>query len=70
LSLADLHLAPMMVDFVTAEEGHAMLARHPELSAWWELMRSRLAIVETEPNYLTDSGSISIEQKQEATWWM
>ena len=49
LSLADLHLAPMMAYFTAAEEGRAVLACHPKLSAWWELMRYRSTFAATEP---------------------
>jgi glutathione S-transferase len=49
LTLADLHLAPMMAYFAKADEGRAVLARHPKLLAWWESMRTRTAIVTTEP---------------------
>jgi len=51
LSLADLHLAPMMAYFTAAGEGRAMLARHPRLSAWWNLIRARPVLVETEPKF-------------------
>ena len=49
LTLADLHLAPMMAYFAAAEEGSAILARHRKLSAWWNLMRSRPAFAATDP---------------------
>jgi glutathione S-transferase len=49
VSLADLHLAPMMAYFTAAEEGTSMLRRHEKLSAWWELMRKRPAFIATEP---------------------
>ena len=41
LSLADLHLAPM-IDYVRqAPEGAALLAAHPGLAAWWARMAAR-----------------------------
>jgi glutathione S-transferase len=49
LSLADLHLAPMMAYFVGAPEGRVVLNRYPVLSAWWELMRVRTVFVATDP---------------------
>jgi glutathione S-transferase len=49
LSLADLHLAPMMAYFVAAEEGSSMLAHHEKLSAWWASIRNLPAMVATDP---------------------
>jgi glutathione S-transferase len=49
LSLADLHLAPMMAYFTAADEGCAVLARLPKLSNWWNMMRHRPALVATDP---------------------
>jgi glutathione S-transferase len=49
LTLADLHLAPMIAYFDAAEEGRALLARHARLSKWWNEMSSRQSVVETEP---------------------
>jgi glutathione S-transferase len=49
LTLADLHLAPMMAYFSAAEEGRAELARHPKLSVWWDTMRVRPAFIATNP---------------------
>ncbi len=51
LTLADLHLAPMISLARRAAEGAALLARHPRLSAWWETMRDRpsLAATATRP---------------------
>nr|WP_310200729.1 glutathione S-transferase family protein [Ancylobacter sp. 3268] len=40
LSLADLHLAPMLDYFLKAAEGAAMVGEFPALAAWW----SRLAV--------------------------
>lgn len=41
VSLADLHLGPMMDYFTAAPDGAAMLARYPKLAGWWERMRER-----------------------------
>jgi glutathione S-transferase len=49
VSLADLHLAPMIAYFTMAPEGRAILARYPTLSAWWDVMRSRDSLVRTDP---------------------
>lgn len=51
LTLADLHLAPMISIGLRAAEGAALLARHPRLGAWWGEMRARpsLAATATRP---------------------
>lgn len=49
LSLADLHLGPMMAYFVAAPEGAAMLAGYPRLSAWWARMGARTAMIASDP---------------------
>lgn len=49
LSLADIHLAPMIAYFGAAEEGHAMLSRHVRLAEWWTEIRKRPSVVTTEP---------------------
>src|SRR5271166_6370948 len=43
-SLADFHLAPMMVYFTTAPEGAEALARYGKLSAWWCVMLERNSV--------------------------
>ena len=43
-SLADFHLAPMMVYFTTAPEGAEALARYRKLSAWWRVMLERNSV--------------------------
>jgi len=48
-SLADFHLAPMMAYFTAAPEGKNAVARHVKLSAWWEVMRRRNSLRETDP---------------------
>jgi glutathione S-transferase len=48
-SLADFHLAPMMAYFTAAPEGREGIVRHPKLSAWWEVMRRRNSLGETDP---------------------
>jgi glutathione S-transferase len=49
LSLADLHLAPMMAYFTASPEGREILAGQPRVSAWWELMRRRPSLAATDP---------------------
>lgn len=48
-SLADFHLAPMAAYFTAAPEGEQAMARHAKLSAWWEDMRQRSSLRETDP---------------------
>lgn len=49
LSLADLHLAPMIAYFALAPEGTDALARHPRLAAWHRTMTTRPAMAATDP---------------------
>jgi len=49
LSLADIHLAPMIAYFATAPEGAAMLSDYPRLAAWRSRMTARKAFQETQP---------------------
>lgn len=49
VSLADLHLGPMMAYFTAAPQGAAMLAAYPRLSAWWGRMRLRPAMLASDP---------------------
>jgi glutathione S-transferase len=48
-TLADLHAAPMIGCFVQADEGRAMLDKHPRLTAWWSRMEARASFEETRP---------------------
>jgi glutathione S-transferase len=50
LSLADLHLVPILDYFARTEDGRAALARHPRLSAWWERIERRPTVVGTRPS--------------------
>src|SRR5215211_6741462 len=47
LSLADLHLVPILDYFARTKDGHAALARHPRLSAWWGRIERRPSVVKT-----------------------
>lgn len=49
LSLADLHLLPMVAYFCEAPEGAALLARHPRLKSWFARMTARPSFAATEP---------------------
>ena len=49
LSLADIHLAPMMGYFVLAPEGGALLQKHTRLSDRWSALSQRSAFVATMP---------------------
>jgi glutathione S-transferase len=48
-SLADFHLAPMLAYFTLAPEGASALARYPRLTAWWDVVRCRASLVDTDP---------------------
>lgn len=47
LTLADLHLAPMMDFFLKTLEGRRMIGSFPLLGAWWERMRQRPSMLAT-----------------------
>ena len=49
LSLADLHLAPMVAYFTAAAEARGLLSSHPKLSAWWRAMQRRESLAATDP---------------------
>jgi glutathione S-transferase len=49
LSLADLHLAPVMAYFCATPEGQARLPQHPHLARWWGAVSSRPSMVKTQP---------------------
>ena len=49
VSLADLHLAPVLEYFAMTEPGRAALARRPRLGAWWGRMEQRPSMVKTRP---------------------
>jgi glutathione S-transferase len=49
LTLADLHAAPMFDYFLQTREGAEMLARRPNLAAWWPPMRDRQSMLATAP---------------------
>jgi len=47
LSLADLHLAPMIAAFASAPEGAALLAARPALALWWQAVARRESMIAT-----------------------
>ena len=47
LTLADLHAAPMFALFRLAKQGAELLARHPGLAAWWDLIAKRPGMAAT-----------------------
>lgn len=49
LSLADIHLAPMVGYFVLADEGRALLQEYPRLGQWWSELSNRSTFVATTP---------------------
>jgi glutathione S-transferase len=59
ISLADIHLAPMIGYFAMAEEGEALLKKHDKLSRWWATMSARTAYRATMPQLqgVTGTGS-------------
>ena len=50
ISLADLHLAPILDYFARTGAGRAALERHPRLSAWWGRIEQRPSVARTRPN--------------------
>lgn len=53
VTLADLHLAPMVGYFAMAEEGHRALAEYPALRRWWRDMSQHPAYGATDPGLAT-----------------
>ena len=49
LSLADLHLAPVMAYFAGTREGQQLLPRRPRLTGWWKLISTRPSMPKTQP---------------------
>jgi glutathione S-transferase len=49
ISLADIHLAPMIGYFAMAEEGEALLKAHRKLSHWWSTLSARTNYRATMP---------------------
>ena len=49
LSLADLHVAPVMAYFGETPEGKDLLAKSPKLARWWKEMSARPSMAKTQP---------------------
>lgn len=49
ISLADIHLAPMIGYFNQAEEGRELLGQYTSLSKWWKTLSQRQSYRVTEP---------------------
>jgi glutathione S-transferase len=49
LSLADLHLAPVMAYFSGTPEGEKALAKAPRLARWWRFIADRPSLTKTQP---------------------
>lgn len=47
LSLADLHLVPMLAYGCTTAEGRALLSEQKKLQRWWDQMKARRSVIET-----------------------
>lgn len=48
LTLADLHAAPIIGYFVKVAEGRELLAKFPEIQAWWDRISARQTFAMTE----------------------
>lgn len=49
ITLADLHLAPMIDYFCMTDAGAEALARYPALARWWDRVRTRDSLRATDP---------------------
>jgi glutathione S-transferase len=49
LSIADIHLAPMIGYFALFPEGMAILDRHEQLATWWSMMSELAQVQENMP---------------------
>ncbi|MGI9485396.1 MAG: glutathione S-transferase family protein [Geminicoccaceae bacterium] len=49
VTLADIHLAPMMSYFTSATDGFDLLQKHDRLHAWWTEISARPAFMDTRP---------------------
>jgi len=59
-SLADFHLAPMMAYLAAAPEGESAIAERAKLAAWWDVIRERASLRDTDPGF--PDGERAIEQ--------
>lgn len=49
LSLADIHLAPMIAYFISDPSGETLLKQHRRLSTWWSAMSLGTHLLDTKP---------------------
>lgn len=49
LSLADLHLAPVMGYFTATPEGQGLMPGYPKLARWWAAISARPSMTKTQP---------------------
>ena len=49
ITLADLHLAPVMAYFGGTPEGKKLLSGAPRLTRWWQTISARPSVVKTQP---------------------
>jgi glutathione S-transferase len=49
LSLADIHLAPMIAYFISDSSGETLLKQHRRLSTWWSAMSLEKHLLDTKP---------------------
>lgn len=49
VSVADLHLVPIIDYFARTPEGHVALLRRPRLVAWWRRIEGRSSVIRTRP---------------------
>jgi len=52
ISLADIHLAPMIDYFQETPEGNRLLSEYNSLSAWWSMVRENSSFISTKPNLI------------------
>ena len=51
ISLADLHLIPILDYFARTDDGRAALARSSKLAAWWSRVEERPSVARTRPSF-------------------
>ena len=51
ISLADLHLGPVIAYFNGTPEGQKLMAGAPKLSRWWKAFSARPSVARTEPKF-------------------
>ena len=51
ISLADLHLAPVMAYMTNTPESQELMKPHVKLSRWWEHMSARDSMAKTQPKF-------------------